>query len=156
MSIVSNACNAASAVSAMAILVVIWVLQVRRREPLCFSQIQIWFLAGALGIAILWLVLVFGLSRTGIVPNVLVQTLMIIGYFFTVQKLWTAEKNTESLILWSSIAISAAFAIYTSLASNDWLALLYAIRSVVCAGGVVWLMCRIEMANRTPLREWVL
>lgn len=146
-SIVSNACNAASVISTLSILVTAGVLYWKSGKRIEFSGFQKWCLAISAGIAILWAVLV-GMGGTGIVPNILTQVLMVIGYVVTVQKLWGAAQNTESFVMWSCIMVASFIAVYTAVVSNDALACLYSVRASLASGTMVLLMVRIELRQR--------
>lgn len=149
-SLVSNACNAISVLSTWGNLgAAIWV-HTRRGESLRFSEFQKWCLIISGLIAIFWVVLVWGLRGTGLVPNILTQVLMIVGYLVTAEKLWWSTKNTESVVCWVCIFLGSAVALYTAIVSSDNLALLYAARATVASATIVWLMYRIERKNPTP------
>lgn len=144
-SIVSNASNAASVVSAIGILITAAWLE---RGSLSFSCFQKWCLGIAGSICVVWIILVWGLHRTGVVPNVLTQVLMLVGYIVTAEKLWHATKNTESFFTWWCITVASSIALYTAILSDDSLAALYATRATLASGTLVWLMYRIELKNR--------
>jgi hypothetical protein len=147
-SIVSNASNAASVVSAMGILITTAWLQ---RGVVSFSRFQKWCLSIAGLITLFWVILVWGLHRTGIVPNVLTQVLLLVGYLVTAQKLWRATKNTESFFTWWCLVIASAIALYTAIVSKDALAMLYATRATLASATLVWLMYRIERRYGPPV-----
>jgi hypothetical protein len=143
-SLISNASNAASVFSTLAILVTVWWLNLRNGGSIQFSRFQKWCLGISGLIAAFWVAIVWGLHGTGIVPNILTQILMIVGYVVTAEKIWHATKNTESLFTWSCIMIASAIALYTAIVSSDILALVYATRATVASATIVWLMYRIE------------
>lgn len=149
-SIVSNASNAASVLSAVAILITVAWLQ---RGSVKFSYFQIWCLRIAGSICAFWVILVWGLHRTGMVPNILTQVLMLVGYIVTAEKLWHATKNTESFFTWWCITVASAIAIFTAIVSKDHLATLYAIRATLASGTLVWLMYRIERKTTKVVRQ---
>ena len=123
-SVIKGACNGISVLSTLAILCLsIWMTK-QKGEKLNFNPFQKFSLWTALGITILWIVLI-SMKGTGIVPNILTQVLMLIGYAVTCQRVWYAEKNTESLFCWWCVALAAAVALYTGIVSNDKLVILY-------------------------------
>lgn len=142
--LVSNACNAASVLSTLSILATVIGLNLGNRRKVKFSSFQKWCLLISGLIAAYWIILVFGLYGTGTIPNILTQILMLIGYLVTAERLWNAEKNTESLMTWGMIALGSSVAVYTSIVSRDWLALLYAGRAAIAATTIVGLMYRLE------------
>ncbi|MES3005638.1 MAG: hypothetical protein V4664_01680 [Patescibacteria group bacterium] len=142
-SVVKGACNGISVVSTLAILVLsIWMTR-KKKGSLSFSVFQKFSLWSALGITILWAVLI-SMKGTGIVPNILTQILMLIGYAVTCQKLWYAQRNTESLFCWWCITLAAAVALYTGIVSGDKLVILYASRTLIGITALLSLMYRAE------------
>lgn len=143
--IVSNACNAISVLSTWGNLgAAIWVHVRKNRGQLRFSEFQKWCLGISGLIACFWIILVWGLKGTGLVPNILTQILMIVGYLVTAEKLWSATKNTESIVCWTCIMLGSTIALYTGIVSSDGLATLYAGRAAIASATLVWLMYRIE------------
>ena len=149
-SLVSNACNAAGVLSTLSILVLAIWLSWKKGGPVSFSRFQKWCLVVSGLIAAFWVVLVWGLGGSGIVPNILTQVLMIVGYLVTAEKLWSAPKNTESFFTWYCLMVASAIALYTATVSSDELAMLYSVRALVASATLVVLMHRIERKNRVP------
>ena len=141
-SIVSNACNASSLLSTLSILIAILWLYPFKKIKVLFSKFQKWCLAISGAIAIFWAIVVWGLNGTGVVPNILTQILMLIGYLVTAEQLWYSRKNTESFVTWICIALASTIAIYTAWVSSDFLAGLYAVRASLASITLVWLMYR--------------
>jgi hypothetical protein len=140
-SLVSNSCNFVGMFSTLGTLIaVLW----RQGFSVEFTSFQKKCLWAAAGITAYWIVLVWGLQKTGFVPNILLQVLMVIGYFATIQKLWSAPRNTEPLFTWWCISLGSAVALYTSFVSHDLLAAIFAIRGTIAAGTIVWLMYRAQ------------
>lgn len=143
-SLVSNACNAISVVSTCSILIVAIWLTIKERKGISFNKFQKVCLSISLVIATFWVVLVWGLKGTGIIPNILTQVLMIIGYLVTAEKLWMAKGCSESFFMWWCVSIASAFALYTAIVSHDKLAILYATRATITSFTLVGLMYRAE------------
>ena len=147
-SLVSNACNAISVLSTGSILVsAIW-LNAKQGKGVSFTRFQKVCLWISLAIAIFWIVLVWGLKGTGIIPNILTQVLMLIGYLVTAEKLWHAQRNSESLFTWWCILLAGATALYTGIVSHDNLVILYAARTTFGTIVLVWLMYRAERKSQ--------
>lgn len=143
-SIVSNACNAISVLSTGSILITsIW-LTVKESKGLSFSRFQKNCLWISLAIAVFWIVLVWGFKGTGIIPNILTQVLMLIGYVVTMEKLWRAKGNSESIFTWWCILLAGIIALYTGIVSHDALVILYATRTTLGTAILVWLMYRAD------------
>lgn len=147
-SLVSNAANAASVIAALSILITVFWLNVYNRNAIKFSKFQKWCLLISGLIALFWVTIVWVFHGTGIVPNILTQILMFVGYLVTAEKLWRSTKNTESLFTWSCIMFGCAIGLYTGIISGDGLAIIYAGRATCTSATIVWLMCRIEQRNR--------
>lgn len=151
--IISNAANAASVIAALSILIALFYLHIYKHGAIRFSKFQKWSLLISGIIALFWVTLVWVFHGTGIVPNILTQVLMIVGYIVTIQKFWRSTENTESMVLWSCITLGCGIALYTGIVSGDFLAILYASRATLSAATVVWLMCRIERRNRFVMQQ---
>lgn len=159
-SLISNGCNAGSVITCLSILATAFWIHLRNGDALCFSGFQKWCLIVSGLIASFWVVLVWGFHGTGIVPNILTQVLMIVGYVVTAKKLWRATKNTESFFTWTCITVGCAIAIYTGIVSPDApdaLVILYGARATISSATIVWLMYRIERksAQTTPIGHCV-
>ncbi len=150
-SIVSNVANAVAALEGFATLVVLVIRDMRSREKISFTPFQKFCLKASAFIAILWVVIVWGFHGTGLVPNVLTQVLMIIGYIMMIPKLWNAKKNTDSYVLWSCIGLSCLFGLYTAVVSRDNLAILYATRGLIASTTIVYLMYRADRKYRLSM-----
>lgn len=148
-SLVSNACNAISVLSTGSILITALWLAMRQGKKLSFTSFQKGCLWTSLAIAVLWIVLVWGFKGTGIIPNILTQVLMLIGYLVTAEKLWHAKGNSESLFTWWCILLAGITALYTGIVSHDKLVILYAARTTFGTVILVWLMYRAE--NKTKV-----
>lgn len=148
-SLVNNSCNAASVISTLSILVTVLWLHLRNGgAAINFSEFQKWCLMISGMVATLWVTLVWGFHGTGIVPNILTQMLMVVGYLVTAEKLWQSTKNTEPLFTWLCIMVSSMVALYTGIVSSDALATLYAARATVASTTIVWLIYKVELKNR--------
>jgi hypothetical protein len=144
-SFVSNAYNATSILTINATLVSTLILMRREKKGLSFSPFQIKCLLGSSLIAAFWVVLVWGFHGTGIVPNILTQVMMLIGYFVIAERLWRATVNTESLFTWWCIVLASLAGMVTAAMSHDWLASLFASRTFVGSFILVLLMHRAEL-----------
>jgi len=144
-SLIGNIGNATGVVSTISILSVIVCVSLNRGIKLAFSEFQKWCLKVAGFIALLWIVLVWGFGGTGVIPNILTQILMLVGYVATGERLMRADRNTEPFFFWTCIMLSGAFAIYVAVKSIDPLAYIYAVRATVTTSILLILM---YLANR--------
>ena len=98
-------------------------------------------------ITVLWIILKWGMGQTGVIPNVLTQILLIISYSMLIVKFSNAQKNTESMVTWWCVFLSSVVGIYTAHMKGDSLAYLYAVRSTVMCGILVYTLHRIDWNN---------
>jgi hypothetical protein len=136
--------NAASVFAVFSTLIAVYVRAHHNGEDVIFNSFQKRCLVASGGITILWIVIVLGMKGTGIIPNLLTQLLLIISYAMLIVKFWKAEKNTESLFTWWCVFIASVIAIYTALKKNDVLAFVYAVRSTVMCGILIYVLHRLE------------
>ncbi len=140
--LVSNIGNSLGLLNCLSILVTI--LWVSRNDPheVHFSPRQKKILAWASGIFLLWILIVLwrGLHGSGILPNILLQVLILVGYAFTAEKLWHARENTEPLFTWWCINVSSLFAAGTAYYSDDWLAFAFSLRGTLGCSVLLWRM----------------
>ena len=147
-SFVSNAYNATSILTINSIMVAAVIVMRRDKKGLNFSPFQIKCLRGSAAIAIFWIVLVWGFHGTGIIPNILTQFMMLIGYFVIGERLWRATKNTESLISWWCIVAASFAGMITAALSRDWLASIFASRTFLGSLVLVLIMHRAEHRSK--------
>jgi hypothetical protein len=147
-SLVSNAYNLTSIFTINAILITAIVVMRREKKRLSFSPFQIKCLWCSALITILWIVLVWGFNGTGIIPNILTQVMMLIGYFVIAERLVRTATNTESLFAWWCIVLASLAGMVTAAISNDWLASLFAGRTLVGSLILVLIMHWAERKSR--------
>lgn len=145
--LVSNAYNATSILTINAILVAAVILTLREKKGLSFNSFQKKCLWGSLLITIFWIVVVWGFRGTGIVPNIMTQIMMLIGYFVIAERLWRATKNTESLFSWWCIVLASLAGMVTAAISRDWLASIFAGRTLFGSLIIVLLAHSAERRN---------
>lgn len=143
-SLVSNSYNATSILTVNAILVAAIITTRRGKQGFGFSLFQARCLQFSALITILWVVLVWGFQGTGVVPNILMQIMMLVGYFVIAERLWRATTNTESLFAWWCIVLASLAGMVTAMISRDWLASLFAGRTLFGSSILVILMYRVE------------
>lgn len=103
-------------------------------------------------IAVLVIVVFWGLTQNHIVANVLIQTIMVIAYFPVVRRLWGANENTESFAAWIGMLLAPAVSL---LSSKGILAALYSLRAIVSILMLLALMGRAEWRSRVVGRGQV-
>ena len=87
-------------------------------------------------------------TRQHVIAHVSIQVIMAIAYLPVIRRMWTANRNTESFLMFAGLLLAPIFSL---LSSRGALATLYAVRAVVCTGGLLLLMTRLEWrARRSP------
>jgi len=87
-------------------------------------------------------------TRQHVIAHVSIQVIMAIAYLPVIRRMWTASRNTESFVMFAGLLLAPVFSL---LSSRGALATLYAVRAVVCTGGLLLLMTRLEWrARRSP------
>lgn len=100
-----------------------------------FRPFEKYYLFCIVGILIVWFV-----SRNPYISNLLVQLLILIGYFPTIQKLISEKKNTESYSAWF-IALSSGFiGAIPVLESRNFLSFVYVGRTIIMISIILLLM----------------
>lgn len=91
-------------------------------------------------IVIFWL-----FTQNGKVAYLLTQILALVAYAPTVERLWTAQKNTDSLFLWSTVFLACLTAIYPAIILQDKLAWIYLGRAIPSTALVIVIIFRLEL-----------
>jgi hypothetical protein len=145
--ILGGTLNAASVLAVIATLAAVYVRSRVDGVKLEINPFQKKCLIASALITVLWIVIVGGMGGTGLVPNLLTQLLLVISYWMLIKKFWRAEKNTESTFTWWCVLISSIIGLYTAYRKADGLAMVYALRSTVMCGLLVFALHRIEYRN---------
>ncbi|HNT74158.1 MAG TPA: hypothetical protein PKH77_03955 [Anaerolineae bacterium] len=110
-----------------------------------FTAFDTGCLAAVLLIMVFWL-----LTRSHVVAHSLIQAILVIAYFPVIKRLWNAAENTESFAAWIGMMVVAIIALPSNKGA---LAIVYTVRAVLCTGGLLLLMLRVELKKRSRLRE---
>lgn len=150
-SIVNNACNGISIFSTAAILITAIRFNRQEGKGVNFNLFQKRSLMLSGWILIVWfvIILIWGFKGSGIVPNILTQVLMLIGYAVNAERLWRAPRNTDSLFLWWCILGASGTALYSGVITHDPLVILYGSRATFGTLVLVILMYRVELRRST-------
>lgn len=92
----------------------------------------------ALGVLVsffVWLI-----SEANLTSNIMTQLIMFLGYWPTAQTLIQKKENTESYVMWVSVAIAAIAASMPALEAGDIPTYIYVGRTLVMAGIILALM----------------
>ena len=108
-----------------------------------FRPFEKWYLVIAGLITLFWL-----LSRNPFVANLLIQALILIGYFPTIQKLLAEKQNTESFSAWLIAFSAGLLALYPAINSGSILPIIYVGRTLVMQSAIIGLMLYYEKSNK--------
>lgn len=145
-SLSGNIGNLVGVASTGSILLVVVIFQLFRDGPTAkFSDFQIKCLVATSGILGLWAILrfVIGNEIAATISNVLTQCLMVVGYVALAERLWKADKKTESIFFWSMMFLASAFSLIPAIMKSDWLGLVYGGRSTLTSATTIYLVFRI-------------
>lgn len=96
-------------------------------------------------IAVLGIIAFWALTRRHATSNILIQTILVIGYFPVIKRLWGSADNTESFAVWIALLLAPAFSL---LSSKGTLASVYAVRAIVSTSLLLLMMTRAEFRSR--------
>lgn len=91
----------------------------------------------------------WALTRSHLLANLAIQSILVIAYLPVVRRLSAARENTESFSAWIAMMVAPFFAL---LSSEGLLASVYAIRAIVCTSVLLALMTRTELRVRARAR----
>ncbi len=127
----------------LAVIIIVASTLLWSKTKVKFRSFEKWYLAGAAGITLFWVY-----SKEPFISNLLVQLLIWIGYFPTIQKLIIEKVNTESFPAWG-IALSAGIiAIYPAVLTGNILSLIYVLRTIIMISIIFSLMYYYERREK--------
>lgn len=104
-----------------------------------FRTFEKWYLVIAGLITLFWI-----LTKNPFGANLLIQALILIGYFPTIQKLVTEKQNTESFSAWLIAYSAGILAIFPAMKSSSILPIIYVGRTLVMQAIIISLMIYYE------------
>ena len=122
-------------VSGVAIAIAVWGNRSSR-----FNRFDL----GCLG-AVVVILVVWAFTRQHTAAHSAIQLILVIAYFPVIKRIWQADRNTESFVMWVGLMLAPVFSL---LSSKGTLATVYAVRAIVCTGGLMLLMLRAEWRSR--------
>lgn len=84
---------------------------------------------------VIWLI-----KRNHFTTNLISQFILFIAYFPTFSKLWYANTNEESFIMWGGIWLAGILSVAVAMRKKDLLATIYALRALVMVSIILILM----------------
>ncbi len=104
-----------------------------------FDKVQKWSLASGAGVVLFWF-----LTDQPLQSYVLVQLIALIGYFATMKRLWSAERSTEPLFVWTAVLLASLCALYPAWIRNDLFAWIFLVRVIPSTVLMIYLIARVK------------
>lgn len=101
-------------------------------------------------LAVLVILVVWAFTRQHVLAHAAIQLILVIAYIPVVRRLWMAERNTESYVMWFGLMLAPIFSL---LSSKGLLATIYAVRAIVCTALLLLLMARSTMRGAKSRTE---
>jgi hypothetical protein len=131
--------DAYNIVDTFATLIIFVVIIFNKNTNKRFNKFERYCLAIVIIIFFVWFV-----SGQNILAHLAIQAILVVAYFPTLVHLWKAERNTESLSMWSFDSAASALGTVEPLRTMTLLPLVYGIRAVVSTLAVVILIIRLK------------
>lgn len=134
--LVSGAYGIADFVNCLLIVLITFIYS---REHIVFKKFEKYYLIGVAGCICFWLV-----TGSPFGTNLLVQTLIAIGYIPTIHNIFLAKKSLESKLSWYIWTVSSLISIYPPLANKNILAIIYSCRSTLMCLAILLLTYKFQ------------
>ncbi len=105
-----------------------------------FTRFDLGCLGAVAAILVFW-----GFTREHAAAHLAIQAILVIAYVPVIQRIWQADRNTESFAAWIGMLAAAALSL---LSSEGWLATVYSVRAVICTSLLLALMTRARWRER--------
>lgn len=135
-SIITNIANATDVLATWSIF--IFLVFFGKNIRYVFTQFEIFCVIISIAILFFWKI-----SKKSEIANLMINALLVVGYIPLIIHLCNSKINTEPFFVWLLVLASQLIATYNPIKKRKKLAIIYAIRGVVSAGTVVFLIIRI-------------
>lgn len=148
-SITGNIANLVALANVVCIsAVLIWTLWKDELLHLEFTPWQTGCLVASGLIFVFWQV-----TDKAMLAFLLVQSMLVVAYIPTVQKIWGMEENTDSTIMWGSVFAGSIIGLAPAVLAGDELGILNVCRSIPSSGFTFWMMFRLDRRAKKQLRS---
>lgn len=96
-----------------------------RKSKVSFRNFEKYYLAGAATCVLFWVI-----SNNPFQMNLLVQTLIIIGYIPTIHNMLSAKRSSESKLAWTIWSLGSFLSLYPAIMKENTLAIVYSVRGM--------------------------
>ena len=118
------------------------------RSSIKFKPFEKYYLFTAFMVVIFWIV-----TRNAFMSNLLIQMLIVIGYFPTVQNMVVNKKNTESFTLWSVELIAITISLYPAMVDGNLLSTIYSVRTCIMISVLLLIMRYYHVKNKQDIKN---
>lgn len=131
--------NAFNMVDTFATFIIFLFVVLKKDTNRKFNKFEDGCLFAVFLIFIVWL-----LSGQNVLAHLSIQAILVVAYLPTLFHLWKAEKNTESLSMWSFDSLAAMLGTIEPLRTLTFLPLVYGIRAVLSTWAVIVLILKLK------------
>ncbi len=119
------------------------VIVVRAKGKVAFSSFERGCLLVSYAIALFWF-----LTMNSFWTSVIAQTILIVGYFPTIQKIRNAGRNTEPFSIWICSLVNGSLSLYPAIESGNLLSVGYSVRAIILVSVLLMLMYKYEQRSK--------
>lgn len=123
----------------MCLVILLFTLIYAHKTKTYFKRFEKYYLIGVSLCALFWTI-----SDNSFVTNLLVQSLIVIGYIPTIHNILASKKSSESKLAWILWALAALLSIYPALAKQNTLAIVYSLRATIMCTAILILTYRFQ------------
>lgn len=110
-----------------------------QKSKISFKSFEKYYLVGALICVLFWII-----SDNPFQTNLLVQTLIIIGYIPTIHNILSSKKSSESKLIWTIWGIGAFLSLYPAIEKQNILAIVYSLRATTMCLLIIFLTYKFQ------------
>lgn len=107
----------------LSLMIMVIALIYARKSKVSFKSFEKYYLAGAAVCVLFWVI-----SENPFQTNLLVQTLIIVGYIPTIHSMLSTKSSSESVTSWTIWATGSFMSLYPAIAHSNVLAVVYSLR----------------------------
>lgn len=117
---------------------------------IAFDDEQKYCLAAGGGVFVFWY-----LTDQPFVAYILVQVIVLIGYYLTMKKLWRTRQCTEPLFVWVAVLAASLTALYPAWVKGDVFAGIFLARAIPSTALLIFLIAKIKRRPKEKTRMFI-